>query len=141
MGKIHKGENKYLRRALTLACRNIYAKGNSTNPLWNFIKSKYQKPKHDIFRRAICAAARKLLTIRWYLLKRNQEWHWQVTEESVLHQLERKIQQKIKGFQHMITKYQKTQEMLHQEMNELLDISLYRGQNPQLLLKVLLDSV
>jgi transposase len=140
-GKIYKGGNKYLRRALTLACQNIYAKGNNTNPLWNFIKSKYQNPKQDPFRRAICAGARKLLTIIWFLLKRNQEWRWQLTDESVLQQLKTKIQRKITGFQHMITKYQKTQEMLDQEMNTLLDLSLYRGQNPKLLLKALLGSV
>jgi len=37
-GKLHKGGNKYLRRALTLACKNIHAKGNSSNPVYTYIK-------------------------------------------------------------------------------------------------------
>jgi len=140
-GKIHKGGNKYLRRALTLACQNIHSKGNASNQLWNFIKSKYQNPKQDSFWRAICAAARKLLVIIWFMLKQNQEWHWQVTDETVLQQLHAKIQRKVKGFQHMIGKYQRTQELLTQEINQVLEASLYRGQDPKILLKVLLSSV
>ncbi|MHA1649260.1 MAG: transposase [Candidatus Helarchaeota archaeon] len=140
-GKIHKGGNKYLRRALTLACQNIHAKGDKSNYLWNFIKSKYQNPKRDSFWRAICAAARKLLIIIWYMLKRNQPWQWQAVPETVLNQLQAKIQRKIKGFQSKIRKYQKTKEMLVQEMNLTLASSLYRGQDPKILLKVLLRSV
>ncbi len=140
-GKIHKGGNKYLRRALTLACQNIHAKGDKSNHLWNFIKSKYQNPKRDSFWRAICTAARKLLIIIWYMLKRNQPWQWQAVPETVLNQLQAKIQRKIKGFQSKIRKYQKTKEMLVQEMNLTLASSLYRGQDPKILLKVLLRSV
>jgi len=140
-GKIHKGGNKYLRRALTLACSTIHAKGNASNPLWNFIKSKYQNPKQDSFWRAICAAARKLLVIIWFMLKRNQKWKWQVTDEAVLQQLQTKMQRKVKGFQRIIAKYQRTQEMLKQEINQVVESSLYRGQDPKILLKVLLSSV
>jgi len=140
-GKIHKGGNKYLRRALTLACQNIHAKGDASNQLWNFIKSKYQNPKRDAFWRAICAAARKLLIIIWYMLNRNQPWQWQAVSEEVLKQLHARIQRKIRGFQSKIRKYQKTQEMLVQGMNQIMESSLYRGQNPKILLKVLLRSV
>jgi len=54
-GKIHKGGNKYLRCALTLACQSINAKGDAKNPIWNYIKSKYKRPKKDPFWRAIYA--------------------------------------------------------------------------------------
>lgn len=140
-GKIHKGGNKYLRRALTLACQNIHAKGDARNSIWNYIKSKYKTPRHDSFWRAICAGARKLLTIIWYMLKRNQEWKWQGVEDTVLDELHSKVKRKIKGFQSMIRKYEKTSEMLTRNMNDVLDQSLYRGQNPKILLKILLSSV
>jgi transposase len=140
-GKIHKGGNKYLRRALTLACQNIHAKGNESNQLWNFIKSKYQNPKRDSFWRAICAAARKLLVIIWYMLKRNQQWRWRNIPEAVLTQLQTKIHRKIKGFESKIRKYRKSSEMLTQEMNDILESSQYRGQNPKTLLKVLLRAI
>ncbi|MHA1377668.1 MAG: transposase, partial [Candidatus Helarchaeota archaeon] len=90
-GKIHKGGNKYLRRALVLACTSIYAKGNSSNALWNFMKSKYQDPKKDSYWRAICAAARKLLVIIWYMLKRNQEWKWKIQGKTELSKLQTKL--------------------------------------------------
>ena len=75
------------------------------------------------------------------MLKRNQPWQWQAVPETVLNQLQAKIQRKIKGFQSKIRKYQKTKEMLVQEMNLTLASSLYRGQDPKILLKVLLRSV
>jgi transposase len=140
-GKIHKGGNKYLRRALTLACQNIHAKGNALNSIWSYIKSKYKTPKHDSFWRAICAGARKLLTIIWYMLKRNQEWKWQGAEDTVLEELHLKVKRKIKGFQRMINRYEKTSEMLTRDMSDILDRSLYRGQDPKVLLRVLLSSV
>lgn len=140
-GKIHKGGNKYLRRASNLACANIYAKGNNSNPLWNFMKSKYRDPKTDSYWRAVCAAARKLLVIIWFMLKRNQEWKCNIEDESVLNKLQVKIQQKIKGFEKKIEKFKKTNEMLTQEISKIMESSLYRGENPKLLLKFLLSSV
>lgn len=71
-GKIHKGGNKHLRRALTLACTNIYSKGKVTNPIHEFIKKKYhQKGPYWL---AICAGARKLLTVVWILLTNQKSW-------------------------------------------------------------------
>ncbi len=66
-GKIHKGGNKYLRRALTLACIHIYARGDKLHPVYRFIKAKYEEK--GSYWLVICAGARKLLTILWYLLK------------------------------------------------------------------------
>ena len=140
-GKIHKGGNKYLRRALTLACQNIHAKGNAQNSIWNYIKSKYKTKKQDSFWSAICAGARKLLTIIWYMLKRNEEWKWKGLEKISLKMIQTKIDRKIKGFQRMITRYEKTNEMLTRNVNNILDNSTYRGQDPKILLKILLSSV
>ncbi|MHA1248585.1 MAG: transposase [Candidatus Helarchaeota archaeon] len=35
--KIHKKGNKYLRRAMTLVCHNIYARGSRNNPIKIFM--------------------------------------------------------------------------------------------------------
>ena len=140
-GKIHKGGNKYLRRALTLACQNIHAKKNAQNPILNYIKSKYRTPKQDPFWRAICAGARKLLTIIWYMLKRQEEWKWQGVESTSLKMLQTKIANKIKGFQRMITRYEKTSEMVTRNVKNIIENSTYRGQDPKILLKILLSSV
>ena len=71
-GKIYKGGNKYLRRSLTLACSNIYAKGNDSSPIHKFIKKK--KQEKDIYMVAIVAGARKLLTVVWVLLTHQESW-------------------------------------------------------------------
>jgi transposase len=74
-GKLHKGGNKYLRRALTLACTFIYARGDTTHPIRQFVKAKYEQTQK--YWLAICAGARKLLTILWYLLRRGEQWKHQ----------------------------------------------------------------
>ena len=42
-GKIHKGGNKFLRRALTLACTNIYAHGDKNHPLYGLFTENTKK--------------------------------------------------------------------------------------------------
>jgi len=71
-GKIYKGGNKYLRRALALSCSNIYSKGKNNNPIHEFMVKK--KQEKDIYMVAICAGARKLLTVVWILLTHQKSW-------------------------------------------------------------------
>jgi len=75
------------------------------------------------------------------MIKRNQEWKWRGADVKVLENLRAKIERKIKGFERMINRYEKTNEMLTRDMNEILDQSPYRGQDPKVLLRVLLSSV
>ncbi len=42
-GKIHKGGNKHLRRAVVLACQNIYARVDAENPLHAFARRKKEE--------------------------------------------------------------------------------------------------
>jgi transposase len=71
-GKIHKGGNRFLRRALTLACTNIFARGDKNHPFYVFIRNKYQEK--SAYWLAICAGARKLANLIWYLLQRQECW-------------------------------------------------------------------
>lgn len=61
MGRIYRGGNRYVRRALTLACTNIYARGDESYPIYQFTKGKYETK--GAYWLAICAGARKLLSI------------------------------------------------------------------------------
>ncbi|MHA1380306.1 MAG: hypothetical protein ACTSRG_18200, partial [Candidatus Helarchaeota archaeon] len=78
------------------------------------------RPKKDSYWRAICAAARKLLVIIWFMLKRNQEWKWKIQGKTELSKLQTKLQRKIRGFERQIEKYQKTSEMLAQDISEIM---------------------
>jgi transposase len=140
-GKIHKGGNKYLRHVMFEACANIFSKGRESHPLKRFMKSKYRDKKKDSYKKAVCAAGRKLLVIIWHLLTRNQEWGCKTQDTSTLLSLQNLAQRKIKGFERMIRKYQKICEMLSQNVNNILEYSSYRGESPKTLLKALLQSV
>lgn len=139
-GKIHKGGNKYLRRALALACQNIYSKHILSNQLYDYIKSKYNKSKKDSFWRAICAAARKLLTIIWYMLTQNQEFKRNDNNSDLQDIIQNKIQKKIQGFEKLVDKYRKIYGILDTNISTIFNSILYKGKNPKILLEILLKS-
>lgn len=119
-GHIFKGGNKHLRRALTLASGNIYSKGNATNPIHEFIKKKYsQKGPYML---AICAGARKLLSVIWLLLTHQESWKpTSKTPIDVVQYLQSKIRQKILLFTKKIINFEKIQ----LELSELLSQDIY----------------
>jgi len=121
-GHIHKGGNKYLRRALVLACQNIYAKGTPANPLYRFMRAK--KEQRDSYWLALCAGARKLLVIIWHMLKKEFEWGKINPDIEVLEPVKRTISQKIKLFQSKLKRYQKIEEMLSGRCENLLKVFL-----------------
>ena len=116
-GKIHKGGNKHIRRALTLACTNIYARGVKTNTIHSFIKKKYEQK--DIYWLAICAGSRKLLSIMWLLLNYQKGWRPDtVTDPEIFERLQKVIDFKIKGYNSKIANYQSLQDKLSELMNK-----------------------
>jgi transposase len=138
-GKLHKGGNKYLRRALTLACTAIYARGDTTHPIQQFIKAKYEQTQK--YWLAICAGARKLLTILWYLLRRGEQWKPPtITDPKLLNTLETKIQRKIQAYEQRITKYRRVQRRLTQVLTGQLQTILAPTQDPRELLRGLLKA-
>lgn len=138
-GKLHKGGNKYLRRALTLVCTHLYARGDATHPIYQFIKAKYESTKK--YWLAICAGARKLLTILWYLLRRGQEWRFPTEKDPmVLKELEAKIQRKIQANKRMITRYEALQHKLAQVLTGQLEAIPVSARDPRELLRGLLKT-
>jgi transposase len=136
-GKLHKGGNKYLRRALTLVCTNIYARGDETHPIRQFIRAKYKQTQK--YWLAICAGGRKLLTILWYLLQRGQQWNPPTeTDPKVLKTLQTKIQKKIQAHERQIARYDRTQERLTQILTgQLSNISVPTQDGRELLRRLL----
>lgn len=121
-GHIFKGGNKHLRRALTLASANIYSKGNITNPIHEFIKKKFTEKGPYML--AICAGARKLLSVIWILLTHQEAWKpASKTPIDIVQYLQSKISKKINLFTKKITKYEKMQlelsDLLSQNISDL----------------------
>lgn len=138
-GRIHKGGNKYLRRAVVLACLNIYAKGNTSNPLHRFMRTK--KEEKDSYWLAICAGARKLLVIIWHVLKKGFQWGRIKPDPEILKTIEKVVTKKIKRFRSKLKRYRQTWEMLSGQCNELFEGVQPIEKNPKYLLQTLLNSV
>ena len=119
-GKIHKGGNKFLRRALTLACTNIFARGDKNHPLYVFIRRKYQEK--DAYWLAICAGARKLVCLIWYLLQRQERWCPPTIAAKKAYQiLQKRLDNKINLHNRVVARYEATQTRLVGKLMEQLD--------------------
>jgi len=138
-GRLHKGGNKYLRRAVVLACQNIHAKGDSNNPLRQFIRSK-QKEK-DSYWLAVCAGARRLLTIIWHMLKKNFQWKNLKPTPEILAVMKKAVTRKVKLFQSKLKRYTQIKEMLSGQCEEIFESVHFNHNDPKILLKALLNSV
>ncbi|MHA1381667.1 MAG: IS110 family transposase [Candidatus Helarchaeota archaeon] len=137
-GKIHKGGNKFLRRALVLACQNIYAKGTPKNPLYRFIRSK--KEQKDSYWLALCAGARKLLVLIWHMLKKGFRWNQIKPEPEIINKIQKAVNSKIKLFEGRLHKYKQTQEILSSKCEEIFENVQLIGNNPRMFLKTLINS-
>ncbi|MHA1231344.1 MAG: transposase [Candidatus Helarchaeota archaeon] len=138
-GKIHKGGNKYLRRAVVLACQSIYAKGKKTNPIKKYMLKIRERT--DNYWKAICAGARKLLTIIWYMLKRNEYWGNFKIDDEIKEKLKEIFQHKIQLFQSKIGRYRKIMRRLNYGCDELLEGLNKIELNQRAAFKILVNSV
>ena len=138
-GKIHKGGNKYLRRAVVLACQNIYAKGKKTNPIKKYMLKI--KERTDNYWKAICAGARKLLTIIWYMLKRSEYWGNFKIDSEMKEKLTEIFQHKIQLFKSKIRIYRKIMRRLNYSCDELLGGLNKMEVNQRTAFKILVNSV
>ena len=138
-GRIHKGGNKFLRRAVVLACQNIYAKGNESNPLKKFMLEK--KKSTDSYWKAICAGARKLLVMIWHMLKKGMTWNKPKLTKELTAKLEKVLLRKVKLFENKTEKYRKAWEKLSSKSNEAFESVIIIQNNPRMLLKTLINSV
>ena len=139
-GPLHKGGNKYLRRALTLACTYFYARGDDTHPLYRFMKAKYVAKK--CYWLAICAGARKLVCSLWYILSSNTEWNFYTQiDSSKLEPIRHMLRQKQRYFERQAERYIQAQERLTNIL-EIQPLSFnLPTENPNQLLEILLQAV
>ncbi|MHA1380676.1 MAG: IS110 family transposase [Candidatus Helarchaeota archaeon] len=138
-GKIFKAGNKYLRRAAVMVAKNIYAKGDDSNPIKNYMKSKHVSKK--TYWLAICAGARKILIVVWHLLKYNEKWTPQVSNRDILEKTKKIAAKKIKTLENRLKKYKKVNERLTRESSSILSAMEVDFRPPKELLAALLQSV
>lgn len=138
-GKLHKGGNKFLRRACVLACQNIYAKGTMDNPIHAFMKSK--KEANSTYWLALCAGARKLLSIIWHLLKSGSNWKPQTASKKILQKVKIIARKKQKALENRLQKFQKINERLTREETSIINEMVESMSMPDQILKVLMQSV
>ena len=98
---------------------NIYAKGNNSNPIHKFMRTK--KEVKDNYWLAICAGARKLLVIIWYMLKNNTTWGHVKTPPEVRTKLGEIVKKKIKVFESKTNRYEKILERLNIDLDLLIE--------------------
>lgn len=134
-GRIYKGGNKYLRRALTLACCNIYSKGHNTNPIHEFMLKK--KQEKDIYMVAIVAGARKLLTVAWILLTHQETWK---TDSKAPIEVFKYLQALTAKKIHLLTRKMAKYEDIQLQLNELLSQDISDLSKSTVLIKTLKTS-
>ncbi len=138
-GKIFKAGNKYLRRAVVMVAMNIYAKGNESNPIKKFMMSKHISK--ETYWLAICAGARKILTVAWHLLKNSEKWTPQMSNQDIVERTKKLAANKIKTLENRIKKYKEVNERLTQESSSILSLMEESFKPPKELLKALLQLV
>jgi hypothetical protein len=137
-GHIHKGGNKHLRRAAVLACQNIYARGNTGNPLHDFARRK--KEEKDAYWLALCAAARKLLVTIWYMWTGGKPWTPQRNVTTLETSVKRVVDAKIAMLKRSVQRYEKVREKLALDTTEALRVADPGGLSPKRLVLALLES-
>ena len=138
-GKIFKAGNKYIRRAVVMAAVNVFAKGRDSNPIKKYMKSKYSSK--SAYWLAICAGARKILTVIWHLLKTNQNWTLQTNSQDILAQTRKIIAKKIKTLENRLKKFKTVNERLTQESSSILSSMEVDYKPPKEIIQALLQSV
>ena len=101
-GRIYKGGNKWLRRAVWIAAKNCYAHYNeSDEPIGAFINRMYNH-KHKHYFTAVTAGARKLVSYIYQVLTQQRPFE-EVFELEHLEQLEKNRQRKLSVLQRMLS--------------------------------------
>ncbi|NMC08695.1 MAG: IS110 family transposase [Candidatus Lokiarchaeota archaeon] len=138
-GRIHKGGNKHLRRAVVLACQNIYARADADNPLHVFARRK--KEEKDAYWLALCAVARKLLVMIWYMWTGSKPWAPKKSAKSLEVSVKRVIANKLAMLERSVRRYEKVRDKLAQDTKEALRAADPGGLSPKRLVLALLESV
>ncbi|MFX0102268.1 MAG: IS110 family transposase [Candidatus Hodarchaeota archaeon] len=138
-GHIHKGGNKYLRRAVVLACANIYARGSKDNPLHQFARLKQQEK--DAYWLVLCATARKLLVSMWHMWSNSESWSPRDSSETLETAVNKIVASKLAMLERHVRRYEKVKEKLSRESTEAMYRMQARATPPRKLVLALLESV
>lgn len=142
-GKLHKGGNKHLRRALTLACANIYAKGHVDNPLYKHGRRLKEEKGYWL---AICAMARRLLVAIWYMWQNMEEWRPHDAPDSLFTHVFKVVKAKQAMLERQAKRYKQLSGKLIRAFVQGADRAVmkgggYRMSDPRQIVKALLESV
>ena len=141
-GKIHKGGNKYLRRAVVLAAQNIYAKVKH-NPLHQFMRDKKEVKESQTNKSAywlsLCAGARKLLIYIYYILKDQCSWKLLRVPEDLVQKVKNYIIKKVKSFQKRMEQYEHLKESIPETMDLLISGIPVPDISPKYLIRQILN--
>lgn len=122
-GKIHKGGNKYLRRAVVLAAQNIYAKGKQS-PLHQWMRDKKEAREARTHKSAywlvLCAGARKLLIYIYHILKNQCPWKFMEVSEEIIEKTVKYIKKKTKAFQKRVLQLEHAKNLLSKETTKII---------------------
>ena len=122
-GKIHKGGNKYMRRAVVLAAQNIYAKAKQ-NPLHRWMRDKKgvreSKTHKSAYWLVICAGARKLLVYVYHILHNQCPWKFMEIPEEVIEKVVKYIKKKTKTFQKRVLQLEHARKLISEETTKII---------------------
>jgi hypothetical protein len=128
-----------LTRAVVLACQNIYARVDVGNPLHVFARRK--KEEKDVYWLALCAAARKLLVMVWYMWTGGKPWAPRKSDSSLEVSVKRVIDGKLAMLDRSVHRYEKVRDKLARDTTEALRAADPGGLSPKRLVLALLESV
>jgi len=100
-----------------------------------------KKKEKDSYWLALCAGARKLLVLIWYILKKQYEWGTSSPSPELIVPIKQALTEKIKLFQSKVNRYQRIWEMLSGDCKKVFERIQGPQQSPKVLLKTLLNSV
>jgi transposase len=135
-GKLHKGGNKYLRRALVLDCAHIYAKAPADHPIAAFMRQKMQETGK--YKLALCAGARKLLRAMWYMLSRGTTWSPAVFDDAMEATVKAMLDRKIKAHEAAIKRLESVKEQVSARAREVIDATVARANSRRMVVRALL---
>ena len=102
-GRLYKGGNKWLRRAVWISAKNCYGHYNEQEePIGAFINRLYNH-KHKHFFTAVTAGARKLLSYIFHVLSQQRPFQ-EIFELEHLKQLEKNRKRKLRVLKRMLSK-------------------------------------
>lgn len=122
-GKIHKGGNKYMRRAVVLAAQNIYAKAKQ-NPLHQWMREKKEvresKSNKSAYWLVLCAGARKLLVYIYHILQNQCPWKYIEVPEDVIEKVVKYIKRKTNAFQKRVLQLENAKSLISKESTKII---------------------